>query len=73
LFLLIVLYLSKARFLIPCYATVQQYYGRAGTTELVLPNVLLFDSLNFSEEGRDDLARIRLSSGNRNVVGAALP
>jgi hypothetical protein len=67
-----VLYLSKARFLIPCYATVQHYCGRAGTTELVLPDFLLFDSLNFSEEARDDLARIRLSSGNRNVVGAAL-
>jgi hypothetical protein len=48
------------------------------TEEQARPNwscriFLLFDSLNFSEEGRDDLARIRLSSGNRNVVGAALP
>jgi hypothetical protein len=45
---------------------------RAGMTELVLPSFLMFDSLNFSVEARDDLARIRLSSGNRNAVGAAL-
>jgi hypothetical protein len=42
-------------------------------TELVLPSFLMFDSLNFSVEARDALAKIRLSSGNQNAIGAALP
>jgi hypothetical protein len=40
-------------------------------TELVLANFLMFDSLNFSAEGRDDFARLSLSGDNRNVIGAA--